>query len=314
MPQIIIIDYFTTDLGYILETEFRAVVTMVKTSLPIEVVAVAENTTGVNENSDNPNHQNGATEDKIDLNAGSVNVTNTTNADGSPLNPQRRTSATKNRKKSRRMTRVQGCPTEIADSAPTRVELAHPAETESASISTSFTSFDSVDSRTSSSTSSSLKMGSESKINRIFSMLQRMQHNLFQQQQQKQPDQLKQLQDQQLDNNQKAMASNSGNDNHSETRKLNSIRPKLLQPELNQTSMSSDGSSRRLFGLGRSQDSLMSARTRSMAKLNPRNHRLNSVNSWTDSSQFSGLSYTTEMNEETTPPLVHAMPYHKDGW
>ncbi len=292
---------------------------MVKKSPPIEVAAVAENTAGVNENSDNLNKK-GAMEDKIDLNADSVNVTNTTNADGSPLNPQRRTSTTKNRKKSRRMTRVQVCPTEIADSAPARVELAHSAETESASISTSFTSFDSVDSRTSSSTSSSLKiMGSEHKINRIFSMLQRMQHNLFQQQQQQQqqqPEQLKQLQNQQLDNNLSTMASNSANDNHSETRKLKSIRPKLPQPELNQTSMSSDGSSTRLFGLGRSQDSLMSARTGSMAKPYPRNHRLDSINSWTDSSQFSAsFSYATVMSSEgTTPPLVHAMPYHKDGW
>ncbi len=241
-----------------------------------------------------------------------INQTDVTTIENSTTNPSPRTSITsKNRKKSRNITQMQmPSSVEVDDfsSAKVRPKLALPIkETDSVSISASLTSFDSVNSRSSS--SSSIKTGPERKINRIFSMLQKMQQIYPQQwQQQEQLEQLKQSPYQQQP--QPTVVSDSINNKHSVSNKLTgSIRQQQLQPDSNETSISSaDASSnKRLFGLGRSQDSLMSSRTG-----NQRN-RLDSLNSWANS-QFSGFTGTAGTIEEANSFVHHTMPYHKDGW
>lgn len=238
--------------------------------------------------------------------------------DDSPLDQPSRTSSTKSRnKKSRKTDRTahQALADEVEKmNTPPKMRPKLPLPIEEAdrlSISPSSKSFDSIDS--SASTSSSLKTGPDRKINRILSMIQSMQQTLFTQQQ-PQPAQPKQQENQEQDNFQRAIAhQQSANDKHSAVGQRDSI-IRQLQPDLNRISLNSDSSTnKRLFGLGRSQDSLMSTRNGgSMNKPNPLIlKRNNSVNSWTGS-QFSG--YTSVMSEGVAPPLVHSMPHHRDGW
>ena len=290
---------------------------MDKEVIPVVINMSANNTTGNPSSTLNVNYQENIMENTTNATGIAIpSVSNTRNGD-STAHSQRRTSNTKNRKKSRRMSRVQGCSDEEPNANPAKVrpELALPAgKTVSALVNASLTSFDSVDSSSSPSTSPTLTARRDHKINRIFSMLQKMQHNYLPQQQQQQPDQSKPPQYQLKD-------SDSANTiKQSEVGKHENIRSLQLQPDLSQSSMSSGESSKRLFGLGRSQDSLMSAKAAgSMTKSQVNHHRrLGSINSW-NGSQCSGFTTTTAAmtegpTEGPTPPLVHAMPYHKDGW
>ena len=220
----------------------------------------------------------------------------------------RRISTTKNRRKSRKLTQV--CAEEVANTlnSPNQPEPVPMREKERLHVSPSLMSFDSVSSKSSisggSTTTSSYKPNPHNKINRIFSMLQKMQHSFiqtyYQQDQQQQQDQQDQFKS--------GAASDSASNNSVVVQEVGnaSRRPHLQLPLdlTNQTSTTSSTLSR-LYNLGRSQDSLMSAG--SMLKINKLR------NSWAGS-QCSGFTSTTPMSEGPAPPLVHAMPYHKDGW
>lgn len=148
-------------------------------------------------------------------------------------------------------------------------------------------------------------------------MIRSMQETFLQQQQQQlQQQKPNQPQYQQKNNNPKTTSEDYANERQFEANKGGSIRRQQLQPDLNQASMSSGSSTnKRLFGLGRSQDSLMSARNSESLNIKANHHlmtRNNSIHSWAGS-QCSGLTSNTVMTEGP-PPLVHAMPYHKDGW
>lgn len=244
------------------------------------------------------------------------NSNNTNSADGTTMYPPRRISANKNRKKSRKLTQV--CAEEVAANVnPQQNRQPEPLpvmkEKERLHVSPSLMSVDSVSSRSSSissaSTTSSFKPNPQRKINRIFSMLQRMQHTFIQSYyQQQQQDQQQQQQQENQDQFKSAMASDSDTTTaHYEANQPNNIRRQQLRLDLNQATMSSSDSSR-LYNLSRSRDSLVSSG--SLVKMNPlaKGH-----NAWAGS-QYSGFTCSTPMTEGPPPPLVHAMPYHKDGW
>lgn len=247
--------------------------------------------------------------------ATAVNTNNTTRTASRGQTTDQPRKMSKGRKKSQKITRAQVL-NSLSDSG--RPELELPVmETDRHSISPSSTSFDSADSKSSTSTSSShLENVPARKINRILSMIRSMQETFLQQQQQQLEHQKpKQPQYQQQNNSPKTASKDCTNEKQSEANKSGSIRRQQLQLDLNQASMSSGSSiNKRLLALGRSQDSLMSARN--SESLNKANHlpmtRNNSVHSFA-SSQCSGYTYATVMTE-SPPPLVHAMPYHKDGW
>jgi hypothetical protein len=78
-----------------------------------------------------------------------------------------------------------------------------------------------------------------------------------------------------------------------------------------------------IYGMGRSQESLVLAgaggvnsHPNQMSGAIDRNHRFGSANSWTGSqcSGFTCTTVTTSTEGTLSAPLVHAMPYHKDGW
>lgn len=100
-----------------------------------------------------------------------------------------------------------------------------------------------------------------------------------------------------------------------------------MQLELQQ--QSSAPSRQLLYGLGRSQDSLMSTRMSSKnfmainnsgggggGNTNPPGHSKGPIYASWNGSQYSANTYTTMTSDGAgpPPPMTHAMPYHKDGW
>lgn len=227
------------------------------------------------------------------------------------------------------------------------------------SNSSSLIGFESDNSATTASTlssSSSLKSGPERKINRIFSMLQSMQQTFLQQSQpsQQPPPQQPQLpppqqpppshhhqgklpkpqqQQQQSEHIYEQPHNNRFSDNQhsgSDTIQSQDRRGRQMQLELQQQQQqqSSAPSRQLLYGLGRSQDSLMSTRMSSKNLMvinsgggghhnNPSGHSGKGpiYASW-NGSQYSANTYTTMTSDGAgpPPPMTHAMPYHKDGW
>ena len=250
---------------------------------------------------------------------------------GSTISPARRTSlASRYRKKSRRMTLTQVCSEDTLHhsiSSPVLVGRDEAAHAVPESAQQSSTDDDRISSSSGTiSTTSSVIATPERKISRIFSMLQSMQNTFFQQQQptafvpqQQAPPHLihqEQMLQRQLSSHQPAVmyprspsvASSNAAQHSTDGYKVNSIR--RHQPSL--------------YGLGSSSDSFVLAsggvspvttlsRPISRPMLMERNMRLGSVNSWTGS-QCSGFSGSTVSSEGPPPPLIHAMPYHKDGW
>ncbi|XP_057371829.1 uncharacterized protein LOC130692779 [Daphnia carinata] len=244
-----------------------------------------------------------------------------------------------NRKKSRKLTLTQVCSDEAALKSPKIIQH-HPPEPTSPppmkpmdpdriSNNSSLIGFESDNSGTSASTlssSSSLKSGPERKINRIFSMLQSMQQTFMQQQQQ--PQQQQQQQQLQLKQknpepiyeqpNQSSGSMASGMD----TIQANDRRGQQLRMDLQQSSASAPPR-QLLYGLGRSQDSLMTSRISgphgNKIYMAPNIGGANANNkgpiyaSW-NGSQCSGFTCTTVTSDGASPPLTHAMPFHKDGW
>ncbi len=232
------------------------------------------------------------------------------------VHPSRRFAANKRRHKSRnKMKATQANSEEVATHSlrgrPESDSLEGNERLRSSASTPSLMAFDS-DNTTSSSSS---KMGADRKINRIFTMLQSMQHNFMQQQQLQQADnptkegQYPQqgIQQQTVSTPVPAVAPV-----HLELTEANSIRPQHLELELNPSSLSS--SHKRLLGLGRSRDSLMSGLSTGAVSMTKEKPFLSKNNSWTGS-QISGFTCaSTVMTEGPPPPLVHALPYHKDGW
>lgn len=242
-----------------------------------------------------------------------------------------------NRKKSRKLTLTQVC----SDGSP---KIGHQQEQSKVNMdadrisnSSSLIGFDSDNSATTASTSSSLKSGPERKINRIFSMLQSMQQTFLQQNQvpsqqappppSQQPPQQpppqqptsshhqgklpkEPIYEQPHRNNRSSESLESGTDTiHSEDRRGQQMRMELHQ--------SATAPSRQLlYGLGRSQDSLMSTRGNKSNFIvsNNSNNKGPIYASW-NGSQYSTNTYTTMTSDGAPPPpMTHAMPYHKDGW
>ena len=247
-----------------------------------------------------------------------------------------------NRKKSRKLTLTQVC----SDGSPSKTGEQHKSNPMDADRMSNYNSsligFESDNSTTTS--SSSLKSGPERKINRIFSMLQSMQQTFLQnnppQQPPPQPPQqqppptptsshhhhqgklpkepIYEQPHHSSSNNRSSDSLESGTDTiHSDDGRGQRMRMQL------QTS-SSAPSRQLLYGLGRSQDSLMST-ARMSAAANKTNfmavNNSSNVNnkgpiyaSW-NGSQYSTNTYTTMTSDgAAAPPMTHAMPYHKDGW
>jgi hypothetical protein len=221
------------------------------------------------------------------------------------------------------------------------------------SNSSSLIGFESDNSATTASTlssSSSLKSGPERKINRIFSMLQSMQQTFMQQNQPPQqppqqppppqqqppppshhqgklpkPQQQQQAEHiyEQPHNNRFSDSQHSGSDTiQSQDRRGRQMQLELQQQQQQQ---SSAPSRQLLYGLGRSQDSLMSTRmsSKNLMVINNSGHHNNPSGhsskgpiyaSW-NGSQYSANTYTTMTSDGAgqPPPMTHAMPYHKDG-
>lgn len=233
------------------------------------------------------------------------------------VHPSRRFVANKRRHKSRNKMKVtQVNSEEVANTNSLRgrpeTDSLEGNERLRSSVSTpSLMAFDS-DNTTSSSSS---KMGADRKINRIFTMLQSMQHNFMQQQQLQQADNpTKEGQYPQQGIQQQTVSTpvSVAAPVHLELTEVNSIRPQHLELELNPSSLSS--SHKRLLGLGRSRDSLMSGLSAGAVSMMKEKPFLSKNNSWAGS-QISGFTCaSTVMTEGPPPPLVHALPYHKDGW
>lgn len=259
-----------------------------------------------------------------------------------------------NRKKSRKLTLTQVCSDEAAMKQPKQQPESHQKVTMDAdriSNSSSLIGFESDNSATTASTlssSSSLKSGPERKINRIFSMLQSMQQTFMQQNQPPQqpqqppppqqqppppshhqgklpkPQQQQQQSEhiyEQPHNNRFSDSQHSGSDTiQSQDRRGRQMQLELQQQQ--QQQQSSAPSRQLLYGLGRSQDSLMSTRmsSKNLMVINNsgHNHPTNSKGpiyaSWNES-QYSANTYTTMTSDGAgqPPPMTHAMPYHKDG-
>lgn len=265
-----------------------------------------------------------------------------------------------NRKKSRKLTLTQVCSDEAAMKQPKQQQPeSHnnphqkvPMDADRISNSSSLIGFESDNSATTASTlssSSSLKSGPERKINRIFSMLQSMQQTFMQQNQPpQQPQQPPPPQQQppppshhhhqgklpkpqqqsehiyeQPHNNRFSDSQHSGSDTiQSQDRRGRQMQLELQQQQQQQ---SSAPSRQLLYGLGRSQDSLMSTRmsSKNLMVINNSGHHLNPSGhsskgpiyaSWNES-QYSANTYTTMTSDGAgqPPPMTHAMPYHKDG-
>lgn len=162
----------------------------------------------------------------------------------------------------------------------------------------------------------------ERKINRIFSILHSMQQTFLQAQPfaaaqngQQQPQQQEPSSTQQEPQFVVMVPprSTSVTTVHSDACKSSSVRhQRVHQP-----------SRQHIYGMGRSQDSLVLAGAASVnshpnhvATTIDRNRRFGSANSWTGSqcSGFTCTTVTTSTDATLSAPLVHAMPYHKDGW
>lgn len=142
-----------------------------------------------------------------------------------------------------------------------------------------------VTSSSSAADSSSGAQQPERKISRIFSILQAMQQTFFLHQQQQGPSPPHQP----LTESPSVSISRTGS---------------VVQPPYRQ---------QQLFAMGQSQESMVFHPSRPLR--NPVLDRLNrfgSINSWTGS-ECSDVSSSTTLSS-TPPPLVHAVPYHKDGW
>ena len=230
------------------------------------------------------------------------NLNNGNNAAGSGTGRRKSSTTNRNRNKSRRLTLTQVC----SDEALSKLQQSDPVasrDSDRISNSSSVISSESGTSRTStSSTSSSLKASPDGKINRIFSMLQMMQETFLQNPpipKPSAPAEPPQYQQEELPASSSPAIIPTGSVNYSalnsEARKIhNSMQRRQM-----------------LYNMSRSQDSIVSIGAGSIAnKTNSaieRTRRLGSVTSWTG-------SQCSVLTEGPPPPLVHAMPYHKDGW